>query len=130
MLHRSPRVFGKATGLWTPPLAAEVAFGEGLTPERVLLRFVDGRPISALTTQFLEWCCERLEARSKRALLLACFLPVRNPWRNTVEPKWAHSKQQTVEPERLVSAQELADHVCHAPTCSHEPHLPMPNKVA
>jgi transposase len=35
LLHRSPRAFGKATGLWTLPLAAEVAFAEGLTPERV-----------------------------------------------------------------------------------------------
>jgi len=31
LLHRSPREFGKATGLWTLPLAAEVAAAEGLT---------------------------------------------------------------------------------------------------
>jgi hypothetical protein len=31
MLHRSPRDFGKATGVWTLPLAAEVAFETGLT---------------------------------------------------------------------------------------------------
>jgi hypothetical protein len=37
----------------------------------VLLRFVDGRPVSALTTQFLAWCCETLAARGKSALLLA-----------------------------------------------------------
>ncbi len=36
----------------------------------VLLRFVDGRPISGLTTQFLAWCSERLAARGKTALLL------------------------------------------------------------
>ena len=43
-----------------------------LLPERdeVLLRFVDGRPVSGVTTQFLAWCCEKLEARGKRALLL------------------------------------------------------------
>jgi hypothetical protein len=34
------------------------------------LRFVDGRPVSAITTQFLEWCCEKLEQRGKKALLL------------------------------------------------------------
>ena len=27
----------------------------------VWLRFVDGRPITAVTTQFLAWCCARLE---------------------------------------------------------------------
>jgi len=30
--------------------------------EAVWLRFVDGRPVSALTTQFLDWCCPKLEA--------------------------------------------------------------------
>ena len=36
----------------------------------MLLRFVDGRPVGALTTRFLAWCCERLEAEGKTALLL------------------------------------------------------------
>ena len=31
LLHRSPRAFGKDTGLWTLPLAAEVSCAEGLT---------------------------------------------------------------------------------------------------
>jgi transposase len=35
LLHRSPRTFGKPTGLWTLELAAEVSVAEGLTPERV-----------------------------------------------------------------------------------------------
>jgi len=35
MLHQSPRAFAKPTSLWTLPLAAEVAFAEGLTPARV-----------------------------------------------------------------------------------------------
>jgi transposase len=34
------------------------------------LRFVTGRPVSALTTQFLEWCCTQLQAQGKRAWLL------------------------------------------------------------
>jgi len=34
------------------------------------LRFVDGRPVSATTTQFLGWCCEKLQRRGKEALLL------------------------------------------------------------
>jgi transposase len=38
--------------------------------EESWLRFVDGRPVSAITTQFLGWCCQRLQARSKKALLL------------------------------------------------------------
>jgi transposase len=34
------------------------------------IRFVDGRPVSAITTQFLEWSCQRLRQRAKKALLL------------------------------------------------------------
>jgi transposase len=34
------------------------------------LRFVDGRPVSAITTQFLGWCAEKLRQRGKKALLL------------------------------------------------------------
>ncbi len=39
-------------------------------PEEVWLRFVDGRPSSAITTQFLAVCCDRLAAQGKTALLL------------------------------------------------------------
>jgi hypothetical protein len=132
--------------------------------ERMLLRFVDGRPVSAVTTAFLGWCCERLAAQGTRVLvliwdnaawhvsrevrawrrahnrqvkrdgqgvrLLACFLPVKSPWLNAIEPKWTHTKQHIVEPERLLSAQELANRVCAALACDHEPHLAMPKKVA
>jgi transposase len=38
--------------------------------EQLWLRFVLGRPVSALTIQFLEWCCEKVAAAGKRALLL------------------------------------------------------------
>src|SRR5215211_8856032 len=29
------------------------------------IRFVDGRPVSSITTRFLSWCCEELEAAGK-----------------------------------------------------------------
>jgi transposase len=38
--------------------------------EALWLRFVDGRPVSAVTTAFLAGCCERLAAAGKTALLL------------------------------------------------------------
>lgn len=34
------------------------------------LRFVTGRPVSAITTQFLEWCCECLQKQGKTHWLL------------------------------------------------------------
>ena len=36
----------------------------------MMLRFVDGRPVSHVTTAFLGWACERLAAEGKSALLL------------------------------------------------------------
>lgn len=37
---------------------------------RTWLRFVDGRPVSTITTQFLSWSCQELEALGKKALLM------------------------------------------------------------
>jgi hypothetical protein len=39
-------------------------------PEQVWLRFVDGRPVSRITTQYLAWCCTQLAQASKKALLM------------------------------------------------------------
>ncbi len=38
--------------------------------EAAWLRFVDGRPVSSITTQFLAWSCTKLAAAGRRALLL------------------------------------------------------------
>jgi hypothetical protein len=141
-----------------------VLLRQGSQPERVWLRFVAGRPVSAITEQFLGWCCTRLQEDgvrvwaliwdnaswhvSKRVRawirahnrqvkqsgqgvrILSCYLPVKSPWLNPIEPKWVHSKRAIVEPTRLLSAQEVADRVCAYVGCSHEPHLMIPDKVA
>jgi transposase len=38
--------------------------------EEMWLRFVDGRPVSAVTIAFLRWCAQQAQARDKRAVLL------------------------------------------------------------
>ena len=40
------------------------------SPDQMLLRFVDGRPVSAITTEFLTWCCERLASQGATAFVL------------------------------------------------------------
>ncbi len=136
----------------------------GKRDERMLLRFVDGRPVSGVTTQFLDWCCARLAAAGKTALLLvwdnaswhvskavrgwigqrnrrvkqegggvrivACFLPIKSPWLNPIEPKWMHGKRWIVEPARLLNAEEIAERVCAGFGCIHEAHLSLPQEVA
>jgi hypothetical protein len=106
----------------------------------MLLRFVQGRPVSQVTEDFLEWVLGRLATEGKRALLLVwdnaswhvsgrvrawirrhnrrarreggvrivvCFLPIKSPWLNPIEPKWAHGKKAIVERVRLLSAAEV-----------------------
>ena len=46
------------------------ATADGGWQEATWLRFVAGRPISAVPTAFLAWCCDRLQAAGKEALLL------------------------------------------------------------
>jgi transposase len=52
-------------GLLLRPHSAAAAVAE-----EVWLRFVAGRPISAITTAFLEWCCVRLAATGITTLVL------------------------------------------------------------
>ena len=42
----------------------------GQWEESIWLRFVDGRPVSAITTQFLAWCCDKLQQQGKRVWIL------------------------------------------------------------
>jgi transposase len=116
----------------------------------MLLRFVQGRPVSQVTEDFLSWACARLAAEGKRALLLvwdnaawhvsarvrawikahnrrakaeggvrivACYLPVKAPWLNPIEPKWVHGKRAIVEPERKLTAAEVVERVCAYYAC-------------
>ena len=38
--------------------------------EEVWVRFVDGRPVSSISTRFLSWCCQKLQAAGKRVWVL------------------------------------------------------------
>jgi hypothetical protein len=44
--------------------------------------------------------------------IVACWLPVRAPWLNAIEPKWVHGRRATVEPERKLTAAEVVERVC------------------
>lgn len=72
------RLVGRSQEKGDPDPKALAAYGMlvrstepgGGMDERVLLRFVDGRPVSSITTRFLHWSLGRLEAMGKKALLL------------------------------------------------------------
>jgi hypothetical protein len=99
--------------------------------EEIWLRFVVGRPVSAITTQFLDGCCPKLAAlgvsvwvllwdnaswhvskavrrwirthnqqvkgQGHGVRIVPCYLPVKSPWLNPIEPKWVQSKRALVE---------------------------------
>jgi hypothetical protein len=44
--------------------------------------------------------------------------------------RWVHAKRKVVEPDRLLTAQELTDRVCDHFGCQHDHHLAIPEKVA
>jgi len=130
--------------------------------EELWLRFVEGRPVSAVTIDFLRWCVAHAPARGQRAVLLVwdnaswhdsqivrswvrmhnrqvkqagygvrlivCYLPIKSPWLNPIEPKWLHGKRKVLEPDRLLTTAELAERVCAVYGCPHEPHLIQPKK--
>ena len=145
-----------------------VLWQEGTTDqprrEQMWLRFVTGRPVSAITTQFLEWCCEGLLKAGKtnwlliwdnaswhtsqavrawirehnqqvkqtgaEVRILPFLLPTQSPWLNPIEPKWVHGKRNMVEHEGLLTARQLAERARAYFSCSYEPHLLIPEKLA
>jgi DDE superfamily endonuclease len=145
-------------------LLVREATAAGGWSEAVWLRFVAGRPVSARTIEFLEWCCVQLAAAGKEALLLVwdnapwhisqavrqwirahnrqvkaggqgvrilnCYLPIKSPWLNPIEPKWVHGKRRVVEPARLLTAAELRTRVCAAFDCPDEELLGLPVPLA
>jgi hypothetical protein len=59
-----------------------------------------------------------------------CRLPSKSPWLNPIEPKWVHGKRAIVEPDRLLSAQEVMERVYAYYGCVAESHLAISEKAA
>ena len=54
----------------------------------------------------------------------------KSPWLNPIEPKWVHGKRAIVEPDRLLSAQEIMERVYAYYGCAEEAHLVISEKAA
>jgi transposase len=124
--------------------------------DKVMLRFVDGRPVGDVTAQFLAWLCEQLKAERKGRLIVIwddaswhsggpvsdwiaahnrqvkrdggveivlCPLPVKSPWLNNIETRWGPAKRAILEPDRLLTAQEVVARVCEHFGCELLPYL-------
>jgi transposase len=62
--------------------------------------------------------------------ILVCRLPSQSPWLNPIEPKWVHGKRAIVEPDRLLSAQEIVARVYAYYGCADEAPLIISEKAA
>src|SRR5207237_3935158 len=100
--------------------------------KEALLLVSDNAPwhVSRTVRQWIRAHNRQVKATGRGVRLVNCYLPIKSPWLNPIEPKWAHGKRRVVEPARLLTAQELADRVCTAFACLHEPHLAIPQKAA
>jgi hypothetical protein len=71
----------------------------------------------------------RVKQERRGVRLVICCLPTKSPWLNPIEPKWADGRRRSIEVDRLLTAEELAERVCAVFGYAHEPHLTMLNDV-
>jgi transposase len=72
----------------------------------------------------------RVKWSGRGVRIVTCYLPIKSPWLNPIEPRWAHAKRRVVEPARLLSADELSDRVYAAFGCDPHPALVIPATAA
>lgn len=62
--------------------------------------------------------CSWIKAHNKKVKklggvrILKCFLPIKSPWLNPIEPRWVHAKRSIVEPTKVLSSSDLISRVC------------------
>ncbi|MBY0461286.1 MAG: transposase [Gemmataceae bacterium] len=98
----------------------------------------EGKTVLALVWDNAAWHASRrvrrwIAAHNRRVYragagcrIRPCFLPVKAPWLNPIEPKWVHGKRAVAEPDRKLTADELRQRVCDYYGCAKHPALPKP----
>lgn len=72
----------------------------------------------------------RVKQTGQGVRIVACRLPSKSPWLNPIEPKWVHGKRAIVEPDRLLSAQEIRERVYTYYGCAEAAHQVISKKAA
>ncbi len=60
----------------------------------------------------------RARERERAVRILGCWLPVKSPWLNAIEPQWIHGKRAIVEPTRKLTSAEVHERVCQHFGCA------------
>ena len=82
-----------------------------------------GTFISRAVTAWIAAHNRQIKTGAAAVRSVVCSLPIKSPWLNPIEPKWAHGKKAIVEPERLLASREVEARVCEYYRCDQEEHL-------
>jgi len=92
-----PAATGDATNAWLRRWLRPDPSVEDAT-DRMWLRFVDGRPVSSVTIDYLDWCCRKLHADGKEALFLVWD---NAPWHVSQQVRaWIRGHNRQVKQDR------------------------------
>jgi hypothetical protein len=117
--HQSPRNFGKKRSTWTLQLLADACSELGIADgkSRLIVIWEDaswhsGRPVS-------DWIAahNREMKRCGGVKIVLCPLPAKSPWLNNIETRWGPAKRAILEPDRLLTGQEVVTRVCEHFDC-------------
>jgi len=100
--------------------------------QEALLLVWDNAPwhVSRAVRQWIRAHNRRVKGSGQGVRIIICYLPIKSPWLNPIEPKWVHGKRRVVEPDRLLPAAELIDRVYAALGAPRDHHLAIPDLVA
>src|SRR5438067_1954134 len=82
--------------------------------------------VSQAVRQWIREHNRGVKTRGPGVRIVNCYLPIKSPWLNPIEPKWVHGKRHVVEADRLLTAAELRERVCAAFDCPLEDLLGLP----
>jgi transposase len=100
----------------------------GAAGKEALLLVWDNAPwhVSRALRQWIRAHNRQVKATGRGVRIVNCYLPIKSPWLNPIEPKWAHGKRRVVDPARLLTAAELRARVCAAFDCPEAALLGLP----
>jgi transposase len=99
--------------------------------KKVLVLIWDNAPwrVSQEVRGFIRRYNREGKRRGESLRRVVCYLPIKSPWLNPIEPKWVQGKRRVLEAERLLTGKELAQRVCKSFDCTCEAHLSIAEKV-
>ena len=68
--------------------------------------------LSKMTTKWIRQHNRQAKQEEQGVRILACLLPSKSPWLNSMEPIWLHAKRKVIEPDGDLSVKVLKERLC------------------